>query len=206
MLLQSFRQRLRLELWDHHKSRSNRLIGRAFFDLHTLEEHPSQVAAHSKLLKRGTARADILLSVSFLATLNPTPQPWSQGPGIVSLALDGAKHLDSGPTHMPQPLAQVFLDYAGDAIHQTKSGGSTTDPVWTSKYDFLSRDRTSCIIIVKVLCVCTSCCNSDDGLLGSITIPLDDLLAADPSTSWPMTGSTSGQLIMSASWKQIMQE
>ncbi|PPQ62815.1 hypothetical protein CVT24_000509 [Panaeolus cyanescens] len=99
----------------------------------------------------------------------------------------------------------LSLDWESRPLHATQTAHFSETPSWQSKCEFLCADRINTTIVVKVL---VTELDNEPAILGHMSLPLDNLLETmqESGTWWPLTGCTSGRLLLFASWKSIRVE
>ena len=125
--------------------------------------------------------------------------------GIVRLTVHQAKDLDNSKSMSGElnPFCRVYLGASKIQIHTTRKFKHTNNPVWESSTEFLCSDKSSSLIVLRVID------DRDflkDPIVGYLSVRLEDLLEARKDAGrdwWPLSGCKSGKLRISAEWKPL---
>ena len=124
--------------------------------------------------------------------------------GIVRLTVHQAKDLDSSKSLSGDlnPFVKLFTGSAKHPMHVTRKVKHTNNPIWEDSTEFLCTDKTTSVIIAKVID------DRDflkDPVVGYMSIRLTDLLKAKATGKdwWPLSGARSGKIRITADWKPL---
>lgn len=99
------------------------------------------------------------------------------------------------------PFVQISLN--GNAVHKSQVLKRTPNPVFESSGEFLVTNRVNAILRIQV--------KNDNSLatgssLGHVSVKLSDLLlpSAKEKDWYPLGGTTSGRIRISAEWKPVL--
>lgn len=125
--------------------------------------------------------------------------------GIVRLTIHQAKDLDNSKsmTGDLNPFSRVYLGASKAHIHESRKLKHTNNPVWESSTEFLCSDRSTSLVVLRVID------DRDflkDPIVGYLSACLEDLLEAKKEAGrdwWSLSGCKSGKLRLSAEWKPL---
>ncbi|KAI0666337.1 tricalbin [Trametes maxima] len=210
LLVNSLTENLILKLWDYNDHRANTDLGFATFDLSVLEQDATQENIEVPILKDGKERGSIRFDVNFYPVLKPEADSGGKEVipdtkvGIVRLTVHQAKDLDSTKSMSGDlnPFVKLYTGASKHPIHATRKLKHTNNPVWEDSTEFLCTDKSSSVVIAKVID------DRDflkDPVVGYMSIRLPDLLNAKASGKdwWRLSGARSGKLRLTAEWKPL---
>ncbi|KAG5728553.1 Tricalbin-3 [Termitomyces sp. T112] len=186
---------LDLRLYDHHEYRRHTLLGETQFQLSHLEEDMAHGGHNLPLRKGSKQRGDLLVNLAYYPVSKGAGTIPEYAPGIVILHISEARRLaPRGSTADDlSTVAQVSFGYDDAVVHAT-CRASGTNPVWETTCAFYCPSRAECVIVVRII-------DDEDGVVGELSLRLDDLM--EGNEWWPLSGCTSGDLRMSASWDVV---
>ncbi|KAG8762146.1 hypothetical protein FRC11_010840 [Ceratobasidium sp. 423] len=209
LVINSLTETLNLTVLDHNDHRKDTDLGTASFELSALTEDATQEGLVRKVLRDGKERGEMKFDVSYFPVLKPQtldggkiqPLPETKV-GIVRLVIHQAKELDASKSMSGDlnPFAELLV--RNRRIHKTNVMKHTLGPVWESPKEFLVTEKASTVVTIKVID------DRDflkDPVVGYMNIRLKDLLAArEKQQDWfPLSGSKSGKVRISADWKPL---
>lgn len=202
---------LNLRLFDHHEYRRHGLLGEAQFKLSHLKEDTAHGGFNLPLRKDEKQRGDLLVSWTYYPIDMEASNISDYGemharcaihgltltsvPGIVTLHISEARRLAlrGSTADSLRTVAQVSLGYDGEVVHATRRIRGT-NPAWEATCAFYCQSLAKCVIVVRII-------DDQEGVVGELSLGLDDL--ANGNEWWPLSGCTSGDLRMSASWDVV---
>ncbi|KAJ6604265.1 hypothetical protein DFH09DRAFT_1067994 [Mycena vulgaris] len=155
-----------------------------------LVESGMALDAQLPLLKQTKQKGDLLCSLCYYPIL-VTPENEN---GLFTKAY----------SHRINALAKIRLrlDWDAPSIHVTRRQKILADGsiVWGSVHEFLCFDKSTCVLYIDVLDP-----HLEDPVLGHLSICLTDLVEATIAKRgpWPLSGSTTGKLVVSAEWRPL---
>ncbi|OSD05892.1 tricalbin [Trametes coccinea BRFM310] len=210
LLVNSLTENLILRVWDYNDHRANTDLGFATFDLTVLEQDATQENIEAPILKDGKERGKVRFDVNFYPVLKPEVDAGGKETlpdtkvGIVRLTVHQAKDLDSTKsiTGDLNPFVKLYTGSNKAPVHVTRKLKHTNNPVWEESTEFLCTDKSSSVVIAKVID------DRDflkDPVVGYMSVRLTDLLKAKVSGKdwWPLSGARSGKMRLSAEWKPL---
>ncbi|KAG0147448.1 hypothetical protein CROQUDRAFT_42936 [Cronartium quercuum f. sp. fusiforme G11] len=211
LLINSLNDLLTLEILDYNEVRKDTSLGTANIDLQTLITEPEQEGLSVPVMYQAKARGEIQVNLTYHPCLVPKklesgeeePVPETTT-GVVRLTLHQGKELDykrTGTSHL-SPYGQIFLN--GVQIKKTPVIKRTNNPVYEIYTEVLILKKSSAVFTIKML---------DDRLgdnptIGHLNVKLTDLLEAttgEHKNDWfPLVGSKTGRVRLSATWKGLL--
>lgn len=198
ILVNAFKDKLHLGVYDHHRHFSHTFLGGAGLELAPLEHEYSLLAIDRPLVKDTKPTGEILVDASFHPLVDQHsagPSSWS---GVLRLMIFQARDLDGGASSEPiNASVQIFVDQGDKPDYQTSPFPDSSAPVWMKSPEVYCADRERSSIIARIA--------SGERNLGQVTIKVEDLLDAKANGVewWPLTGVASGQLKMTAVWRPV---
>ncbi|WVQ70782.1 hypothetical protein IAR50_000304 [Cryptococcus sp. DSM 104548] len=213
LLINTLADVLNLNVYDFNDHRPDTLLGTASHELGSLAEDAEQEGNVGKILGGGKERGEVRYDLSYFPVLKaekgadgtPEPIPDTQT-GIVRLTLHQAKDLEVTGAVLSggalNPFARVYLGNSKQEVHRTKTLKHVNQPIWEEATEFLVPEKHNSVFTVDIT---DSRDFATDPSLGKVTIRLADLLEAkEKGQDWfPLSGSRSGKIRMSAEWKPV---
>lgn len=124
--------------------------------------------------------------------------------GVVTLQVQRARNFqwEHYRTKPRKLFVVTSLGWGDKPLHKTEASYQSDLPVWNSSFDFVCYEKTSAVIVMKIV----EKANTDNPVIyGHLSIALNELIAAqdDKREWWPLSGCPDGELRLIAEWSPL---
>lgn len=202
ILINNLNEVVHMEIFDKDNVRKDRQLGKATFDLKTLEEEPLQDDVWCKVLRNEKERGAIRIRAAYFPIEKPLPAeeeggepiPVESNSGILSISVTQAKDI----AQSSQTKSQCRATVNGRVVHESKNVLGSSPSYW-SDVDVFVTDLQAAQINVDLI--------TEGDVIGTYGVSATKLLEdTAEKVEWVSLkgGSGAGKLKMTGVWKPIL--